>query len=206
MRSSARSAVSVDARDSLQPVDHAGRAAMAREGMLQLVVVVEAFWPNAGCTQPVTQTTRGGPITRRGTLPPPTPPSSPMRHPLAHCGSPPRLRPRTRTKTQGWPGSGVRTPTPPPTLPPNPSTPCLQARARDGRAGGGGQSPSPGVWATGEGPPNPTPWAAQPPMHIGAGRRSFRRTPSRAAWLTVLGRAPQAASFTGSRASGCVVG
>ena len=95
VRSSARSAVSVDARDSLQPVDHAGRAAMAREGMLQLVVVVEAFWPNAGCTQPVTQTTRGGPITRRGTLPPPTPPSSPMRHPLAHCGSPPRLRPRT---------------------------------------------------------------------------------------------------------------
>ena len=35
MRSSARSAVSIDARDSLQPVDHAGRAAMAREGMLQ---------------------------------------------------------------------------------------------------------------------------------------------------------------------------
>ena len=58
MRSSARSAVSVDARDSLQPVDHAGRAAMAREGMLQLVVVVEAFWPNAGCTRPVTRTTR----------------------------------------------------------------------------------------------------------------------------------------------------
>ena len=43
------------------------------------------------------------------------------------------------------------------------------------------------------------PGRPQPPMHIGAGRRSFRRTPSNAAWLTVLGRAPQAASFTGSR-------
>ena len=48
------------------------------------------------------------------------------------------------------------------------------------------------------------PGRPQPPMHIGAGRRSFRRTPSNAAWLTVLGRAPQAASFIGSRASGCV--
>ena len=152
MRSSARSAVSIDARDSLQPVDHAGRAAMAREGMLQLVVVVEAFWPNAGCTQPVTQTTRGGPITRRGTLPPPPSPSNPLRHPLTRCGTPPPpLVARTRTKTQGWPGSGVRTPTPPPTLPPNPSTPCLQARARDGRAGGGGSALEPRGWATGEG-------------------------------------------------------
>ena len=93
---------------------------------------------------------------------------------------------------------------PHPTTPPPPSTRAhpacrMQARARDGRAGGGGQSPSPGVRATGEGPPNPTPWAAQPPMHIGAGRRSFRRTPSRAAIFTVLGRAPQAASFIGSR-------
>ena len=26
--------------------------------MLQLVVVVEAFWPNAGCTRPVTRATR----------------------------------------------------------------------------------------------------------------------------------------------------
>ena len=136
MRSSARSAVSTDARDSLQPVDLAEQAAMAREGMLQLVVVVEAFWPNAGCTRPVTQTTRGGPITRRGTLPPPTPPSSPMRHPLAHCGSPPRLRPRTRTKTQGWPGSGVRTPTPPPTLPPQPEHTLLAGQGSR-RSGGG---------------------------------------------------------------------
>ena len=152
MRSSARSAVSIDARDSLQPVDHAGRAAMAREGMLQLVVVVEAFWPNAGCTRPVTQTTRGGPITRLGSLPPPPSPSNPLRHPLTRCETPPPpLVARTRTKTQGWPGSGVRTPTPPPTLPPNPSTPCLQARARDGRAGGGGSALEPRGWATGEG-------------------------------------------------------
>ena len=35
MRSSARSAVSTDVRDNLQPVDLAERAAMAREGMLQ---------------------------------------------------------------------------------------------------------------------------------------------------------------------------
>ena len=51
---------SIDARDSLQPVDHAERAEMAREGMLQLVVVVEAFWPNAGCTRLVTRATRTG--------------------------------------------------------------------------------------------------------------------------------------------------
>ena len=44
------------------------------------------------------------------------------------------------------------------------------------------------------------PGRPQPPMHIGAGRRSFRRTPSiNAAARTVLGRAPQAASFIGSR-------
>ena len=148
---------------------------MARDGMLQLVVVVEAFWPNAGCTQPVTQTTRGGPITRRGTLPPPPSPSNPLRHPLTRCGSPPPpLVARTRTKTQGWPGSGVRTPTPPPTLPPNPSTPCLQARARDGRAGGGGSALEPRGWATGEGTSQFQPWAVYASTHIGAGARSFR--------------------------------
>ena len=137
MRSSARSAVPIDARDSLQPVDHAGRAAMAREGMLQLVVVVEAFWPNAGCTRPVTQTTRGGPITRRGTLPPPPSPSNPLRHPLTRCGTPPPpLVARTRTKTQGWPGSGVRTPTPPPTLPPQPEHTLLAGQGSR-RSGGG---------------------------------------------------------------------
>ena len=137
MRSSARSAVSIDARDSLQPVDHAGRAAMARDGMLQLVVVVEAFWPNAGCTRPVTQTTRGGPITRRGTLPPPPSPSNPLRHPLTRCGTPPPpLVARTRTKTQGWPGSGVRTPTPPPTLPPQPEHTLLAGQGSR-RSGGG---------------------------------------------------------------------
>ena len=38
MRSSARSAVSIKLRDDFQPVDLAERAAMAREGMLQLVV------------------------------------------------------------------------------------------------------------------------------------------------------------------------
>ena len=87
-----------------------------------------------------------------------------------------------------------------PTSPHNPLTLFWQAIARDGRAGAGGQSPSPGVWATGEGPPNPTPrpWAAQPPMHIGAGRRSFRRTPSNAAALTALGRAPHDGPSSGS--------
>ena len=139
MRSSARSAVSIDARDSLQPVDHAERAAKAREGMLQLVVVVEAFWPNAGCTRPVTQTTRGGPITRRGTLPPPPSPSNPLRHPLTRCGSPPPpLVARTRTKTQGWPGSGVRTPTPPPTLPPQPEHTLLAGQGSRRSSGGRG--------------------------------------------------------------------
>ena len=137
MRSSARSAVSIDARDSLQPVDHAGRAAMAHEGMLQLGLVVEAIWPNAGCTRPVTQTARDGPITRRDTLPPPPSPSNPLRHPLTRCGSPPPPPvARTRTETQGWPGSGVRTPTPPPTLPPQPEHTLLAGQGSR-RSGGG---------------------------------------------------------------------
>ena len=136
MRSSARSAVSIDARDSLQPVDHAGRAAMAREGMLQLVVVVEAFWPNAGCTRPVTRTTQtvlktAGAHRRR------------LHRPQSRCGtlSPAaahrrRRWPRTWTKTQGWPGSGVRTPTPPPTLPPQPEHTLLAGQGSR-RSGGG---------------------------------------------------------------------
>ena len=170
MRSSARSAVSIDARDSLQPVDHAGRAAMAREGMLQLVVVVEAFWPNAGCTRPVTQTTRGGPITRRGTLPPPPSPSNPLRHPLTRCETP---------STRAHPA-------------------CRPGLETVGR-GEGGRHSSPGAGQRERGPPNSSLGRYTPPTHIGAGRRSYRRTPSRAAWLTVLGRAPQAASFIGSR-------
>ena len=137
MRSSARSAVSIDARDSLQPVDHAGRAAMAHEGMLQLGLVVEAIWPNAGCTRPVTQTARDGPITRRDTLPPPPSASYPLRHPRTRCGSPPPPPvARTRTETQGWPGSGVRTPTPPPTLPPQPEHTLLAGQGSR-RSGGG---------------------------------------------------------------------
>ena len=155
MRSSARSAVSIDARDSLQPVDHAGRAAMAHEGMLQLGLVVEAIWPNAGCTRPVTQTTRGGPITRRGTLPPPPSPSNPLRHPLTRCGTPQHRRrrswPAPEQKPKGGPGVGFEPPPHHPPSPLNPSTPCLQARARDGRAGGGGSAAESRGWATGEG-------------------------------------------------------
>ena len=137
MRSSARSAVSTDARDSLQPVDLAERAAMAREGMLQLVVVVEAFWPNAGCTRPRDLSNPGGPRTRRGTLPPPPSPSNPLRHPLTRCGSPPARRswPAPEQKPKGGPGVGFEPPPHHPPSPLNPSTPCLQARARDGRAG-----------------------------------------------------------------------
>ena len=207
MRSSARSAVSVDARDSLQPVDHAGRAAMAHEGMLQLGLVVEAIWPNAGCTRPVTQTARDGPITRRDTLPPPPSPSNPLRHPLTRCGTPPPpLVARTRTKTQGWPGSGVRTPTPPPTLPPQPEHTLLAGQGSRRSGGGRGVGTrAPGLGNGRGGLPIPAS-GGTPPMLIGAGRRPCRRAPSNTAWLTVLGRAPQAASFSGSRASGCVVG
>ena len=79
----------------------------------------------------------GGPLTRRGTLPPPPSPSNPLRHPLTRCGSPPPpLVARTRTKTQGWPGSGVRTPTPPPTLPPQPEHTLLAGQGSR-RSGGG---------------------------------------------------------------------
>ena len=88
---------------------------------------------------------------------------------------------------------------PPPST--RPSTPCLQlglqARARDGRAGGRGVGTrAPGL-GNGRGD-LPTPaLGGTPPTHIGAGRRSSRRTPSNTAIFTVLGRAPQAVSFTG---------
>ena len=198
MRSSARSAVSIDARDSLQPVDHAGRAAMAHEGMLQLGLVVEAIWPNAGCTRPVTQTARDSPITRRDTLPPPPSPSNPLRHPLTRCGSPPPPPvARTRTETQGWPGSGVRTPTPPPTLPPQPEHTLLAGQGSRRSGGGRGAGTRAPRLGNGRGDLPIPASGGTPPTHIGAGRRLSRRTPSNAAIFTVLGRAPQASSFIG---------
>jgi len=192
MRSSARSAVSIDARDSLQPVDHAGRAAMAHEGMLQLGLVVEAIWPTAGCTRPVTQTARDGPITRRDTLPPPPSPSNPLRHPLTRCGSPPPPPvARTRTETQGWPGSGVRTPTPPPTLPPQPEHTLLAGQGSRRSGGGRGVGTrAPGLGNGRGGLPIPAS-GGTPPMHIGAGRRSFRRAQATPPGSPSLGGRPR---------------
>ena len=54
-------------------------------------------------------------------------------------------------KPKGGPGVGFEPPPHHPPSPLNPSTPCLQARARDGRAGGGGSALEPRGWATGEG-------------------------------------------------------
>ena len=209
MRSSARSAVSIDARDSLQPVDHAGRAAMAHEGMLQLGLVVEAIWPNAGCTRPVTQTARDGPITRRDTLPPPPSASYPLRHPRTRCGSPPPPPvARTRTETQGWPGSGVRTPTPPPSHPPPQPEHTLLA-GQGSRRSGGGRGVGTRVPGLGNGRGGlPIPASGDtPPMHIGAGRADHLGEPKQHRLAhRRLGRAPQASSFSGSRPPGCVVG
>ena len=63
---------------------------------------------------------------------------------------------------RGGPKEGRRPPglpplPPPQTSPHNPSTLCWQARARDGRAGGGGTVTQPRDWPTGVGPPYSSP-------------------------------------------------
>ena len=97
---------------------------------------------------------------------------------------------------------------PHPTTHPPPSTrahpACRPGLETVGR-GEGGRHSSPGAGQRERGPPNSSLGRYTPPTHIGAGRRSYRRTPSKAAALTVLGRAPHAASFIGSRAYGCVM-
>ena len=91
---------------------------------------------------------------------------------------------------------------PHPTTPPPPSTrahpACRPGLETVGR-GEGGRHSSPGAGQRERGPPNSSLGRYTPPTHIGAGRRPFRRTPSNTAIFTVLGRAPQAASFIGSR-------
>ena len=103
--------------------------------------------------------------------------------------------------TGGGRATPPRHPKPPPTTL---SHSACRPELETGGRGEGGQSRSPGAGQREWDLPIPAPGVDRP-MHIGAGRRLFRRSPSNAAAVTVLGRAPQAAAFSGSRSSGCVV-
>ena len=103
--------------------------------------------------------------------------------------------------TPGWTHGGGRA-TPPCHPKPSPITlshSACRPELETGGRGEGGQSRSPGAGQREWDLPIPAPGVDRP-MHIGAGRRLFRRSPSNAAVLTVLGRAPQAVSFTGPKA------
>ena len=106
--------------------------------------------------------------------------------------------------TPGWTQggeapSGAAPPPTTPNLPPQPEHTLLAGQSSRRSGGGRGDCHAAPGLANGSGTSLFQPRAVGPPMHIGAGRRSFRRTPSRAAIFTVLGRAPQATSFIGSR-------
>ena len=106
--------------------------------------------------------------------------------------------------TPGWTQggeapSGAAPPPTTPNLPPQPEHTLLAGQSSRRSGGGRGDCHAAPGLANGSGTSLFQPRAVGPPMHIGAGRRSFRRSPSNAAWLTVLGRAPQATSFIGSR-------
>ena len=82
-----------------------------------------------------------------------------------------------------------------PTSPLNPSTPCLQARARDGRAGGGGSALEPRGWATGEGTSQFQPRAVRlrclpGRVQLPRGRPETRAAPPQAAPRGAARRAP----------------
>ena len=81
---------------------------------------------------------------------------------------------------RGGPKEGRRPPglpplPPPQTSPHNPSTLCWQARARDGRAGGGGTVTQPRDWPTGVGPPYSSPGQSDPPRVQRCRCRLFRQ-------------------------------
>ena len=84
---------------------------------------------------------------------------------------------------------------PPQTTPHNPSTLCWQARARDGRAGGGGTVTQPRDWPTGVGPPYSSPGQSDPPRVQRCRCRLFRQ---RAVSATPSSTPP----FTGIKVAG----
>ena len=108
--------------------------------------------------------------------------------------------------TPGWTQggeapSGAAPPPTTPNLPPQPEHTLLAGQSSRRSGGGRGDCHAAPGLANGSGTSLFQPRAVGPPMHIGAGRRLFRRTPSNAAALTALWRAPQASSFTGSKAA-----
>ena len=221
-RLSARSAGSDDVRDDSQPLDRADQAATARDGMCQLWMSLEGQPGEHGHHR---NAHRLDTSIRHANVSHPTTKACLPR--VEHVRFiPPCLRcrcrdcpahPQTATResqpeiTPGWTQggeapSGAAPPPTTPNLPPQPEHTLLAGQSSRRSGGGRGDCHAAPGLANGSGTSLFQPRAVGPPMHIGAGRRSFRRTPSNAAWLTVLGRAPHAASFTGSRASGCVVG
>ena len=149
----------------------------------------------------------GMPASRRARpLHTPLPPLPLPRLPCTSSNRDTRVQPEiTPGWTQGGEApSGAAPPPTTPNLPPQPEHTLLAGQSSRRSGGGRGDCHAAPGLANGSGTSLFQPRAVGPPMHIGAGRRSFRRTPSNAAIFTVLGRAPQAASFSGSRSSGCV--
>ena len=158
-RLSARSAGSDDVLDDSQPSDRADQAATSRDSMSQLWMSLEgppgwhvhhgnAHRLDATCKCESPTTSLDICLASSRPLHTPPPPLPLPRTPCTHHQNathenhlkPPRGGPKEGRRPPGLP------PLPPPqTSPHNPSTLCWQARARDGRAGEGGLSRSPGT-------------------------------------------------------------
>ena len=183
-------------------MDHAYQAATARDGMSQLWVSLESQPGEHGHHR---NAHRLDTSIRHANVSHPTTKACLPR--VEHVRFiPPCLRcrcrdcpahPQTATRQynlkspRGGPKEGRRPPglpplPPPQTSPHNPSTLCWQARARDGRAGGGGTVTQPRGWPTGVGPPYSSPGQSDPPRVQRCRCRLFRQravsaTPSNSA-------------------------
>ena len=175
--------------DDSQPSDRADQAATSRDGMSQLCMSLEGppSWhvhhgnahrldTTCKCESPTTSLdiclASSRPL---HTPPPPLPlPRTPCTHTqtAAHEND---LKPPRGGPTGGGRPPGLHPLPPPQTSPHNPSTLCWQARARDGRAGGGGTVTQPRDWPTGVGPPYSSPGQSDPPRVQRCRCRLFRQ-------------------------------
>ena len=188
-RLSARSAGSDDVLDDSQPSDRADQAATSRDGMSQLCMSLEGppSWhvhhgnahrldTTCKCESPTTSLD----ICLASSRPLHTP-LPPLPLPRLPCTSSNRDAQEQPEITPGWTQKEGRRPPglpplpPPQTSPHNPSTLCWQARARDGRAGGGGAVAKPRGWPTGVGPPYSSPGQSDPPRVQRCRCRLFRQ-------------------------------
>ncbi len=169
-RLSARSAGSDDVLDDSQPSDRADQAATSRDGMSQLCMSLEgppswhvhhgnAHRLDTTCKyeSPTTSLDICLASSRPLHTPPPPLPRTPCTHTQTAAHENDLKPPRGGPTGGGGRPPGLHPLPPPQTSPLNPSTLCLQARARDGRAGGGGLSRSPGAGQREWGLPIPAP-------------------------------------------------